>query len=101
MTPPTSTPVTPNSRVALVTGANSGIGRVTAVELALRGYSEAEIQAIATGQFRGIAKRSAEGTRIASEEGTPKKSAAADGGGAFEGFSLGDVLGVVKSLGKG
>jgi retinol dehydrogenase-12 len=38
MTPPTSTPVTPNSRVALVTGANSGIGRVTAVELALRGY---------------------------------------------------------------
>ena len=48
-----------------------------------------------------IAKRSAEGTRIASEEGTPKKSAAADGGGAFEGFSLGDVLGVVKSLGKG
>jgi retinol dehydrogenase-12 len=38
MTLPTSTPVTPNSRVALVTGANSGIGRVTAVELALRGY---------------------------------------------------------------
>ncbi len=70
-------------------------------ELAMRGYSEAEIQAIATGQFRGIAKRSAEGTRIASEEGTPKKSAAADGGGAFEGFSLGDVLGVVKLLGKG
>lgn len=31
MTPPTSTPVTPNSRVALVTGANLGIGRVTAV----------------------------------------------------------------------
>ncbi len=70
-------------------------------ELAKRGYSEAEIQAIATGQFRGVAKRSAEGTRIATEEGTPKKSAAADGGGAFEGFSLGDVLGVVKSLGKG
>ena len=70
-------------------------------ELVKRGYSEAEIQAIATGQFRGIPKRSAEGTRIATEEGTPKKSAAADGGGAFEGFSLGDVLGVVKSLGKG
>lgn len=70
-------------------------------ELAKRGYSEAEIQAIATGQFRGVAKRSAEGMRIATEEGTPKKSAAADGGGAFEGFSLGDVLGVVKSLGKG
>ena len=70
-------------------------------ELAKRGYSEAEIQVIATGQFRGIAKRSAEGTRIATEEGTPKTSAAADGGGAFEGFSLGDVLGVVKSLGKG
>jgi len=70
-------------------------------ELAKRGYSEVEIQAIATGQFRGIAKRSAEGTRIANEEGTQKKSVAADGGGAFEGFSLGDVLGVVKSLGKG
>ena len=70
-------------------------------ELVKRGYSEAEIQGIATGQFRGVAKRSAEGTRIATEEGTPKKSAAADGGGAFEGFSLGDVLGVVKSLGKG
>lgn len=70
-------------------------------ELAKRGYSEAEIQGIATGQFRGVAKRSAEGTRIATEEGTPKKSAAADGGGAFEGFSLGDVMGVVKSLGKG
>jgi len=70
-------------------------------ELAKRGYSEAEIQAISTGQFRGVAKRSAEGTRIATEEGTPKKSTAADGGGAFEGFSLGDVLGVVKSLGKG
>lgn len=35
---PGTTPVTPNARVALVTGANSGIGRVTAVELALRGY---------------------------------------------------------------
>ena len=62
-------------------------------ELAKRGYSEAEIQAIATGQFRGVAKRSAEGTRIETEEGTPKKSG--------EGLSLGDVLGVVKSLGKG
>ena len=62
-------------------------------ELAKRGYSEAEIQAIATGQFRGVAKRSAEGTRIATEEGTPKKSA--------EAFSLGDVMSVVKSFGKG
>jgi len=35
---PATSPVTPNARVALVTGANSGIGRVTAVELALRGY---------------------------------------------------------------
>ena len=35
---PATVPVTPNARVALVTGANSGIGRVTAVELALRGY---------------------------------------------------------------
>ena len=62
-------------------------------ELSKRGYSETEIQAIATGQFRGVAKRSAEGTRIATEEGRPKKSA--------EGFSLGDVMGVVKSLGQG
>ncbi len=70
-------------------------------ELAKRGYSDAEIQDIATGQFRGLAKRSAEGTRIATQEGTPQKSAATDGGGAFEGFSLGNVMGVVKSLGKG
>ena len=62
-------------------------------ELVKRGYSEAEIQGIATGQFRGVAKRSAEGTRIETEEGTPKKSA--------EAFSLGDVMGVVKSFGKG
>lgn len=70
-------------------------------ELARRGYSEAEIQDIATGQHRGIAKRSAEGTRVASQEGVSQKSAPADGGGAFEGFSLSDVMGVVKSLGKG
>ena len=70
-------------------------------ELAKVGYSDAEIQAIATGQYRGIAKRGADGTRVASQEGVPQKSASSDGGGAFEGFSLGDVMGVVKSLGKG
>lgn len=35
---PGAASVSLNSRIALVTGANSGIGRVTAVELALRGY---------------------------------------------------------------
>ena len=100
---PPETPSQPIFREALVEekGKPPALPPQVTEELAKRGYSEAEIQAIATGQFRGIPKRSAEGTRIATEEGTPKKSAAADGGGAFEGFSLGDVLGVVKSLGKG
>ena len=30
--------ITPNGKVAIITGANSGIGRVTARELALQGY---------------------------------------------------------------
>ena len=70
-------------------------------ELAKVGYSDAEIEAIATGQYRGIAKRSAQGTRLASQEGVPQKSAPAESGSAFAGFSLGDVMGLVKSLGKG
>lgn len=70
-------------------------------ELAKRGYSNADIEDIATGQFRGFAKRSIEGTRIATQEGVPQKSVSADSGGAFEGFSLGDLMGVAKSLGKG
>ena len=100
-TTPPSSPAPPESVVVAKEQTPQALPPQVKEELAKRGYSEAEIQAIATGQFRGIPKRSAEGTRIATEEGTPKKSAAADGGGAFEGFSLGDVLGVVKSLGKG
>ena len=69
-------------------------------ELAKRGYSEAEIQRIATGQFRGVAKRSAEGTRIATEE-EHQKERGCRWGRCVRGFSLGDVMGVVKSLGKG
>lgn len=100
-TTPTSPPAPPESVVVAKEQTPQALPPQMTEELSKRGYSETEIQAIATGQFRGIAKRSAEGTRIATEEGTPKKSAAADGGGAFEGFSLGDVMGVVKSLGKG
>ena len=100
-TTPPSSPASPESVVVAKEQTPQALPPQMKEELAKRGYSEAEIQAIATGQFRGVAKRSAEGTRIATEEGTPKKSAAADGGGAFEGFSLGDVMGVVKSLGKG
>ena len=68
-------------------------------ELAKVGYSDAEIEAIATGQYRGIAKRSAQGTRLATQEGVPQKSAPAEGGGAFAGFSLGDVMGLLKKDG--
>lgn len=70
-------------------------------DLVKRGYTDEEIQDIASGQYRGIAKRSMTGARVATKDGVPHKSAAVDSGGAFEGFSLGDVMGVVKSLGKG
>ena len=90
-TTPTSPPAPPES--VGVAKQQAPLSPQMTEELAKLGYSEAEIQGIATGQFRGVAKRSAEGTRIATEEGSPNKS--------VEGFSLGDVLGVVKSLGKG
>lgn len=90
-TTPTSPPAPPES--VGVAKEQAPLSPQMTEELAKLGYSEAEIQGIATGQFRGVAKRSAEGTRIATEEGSPKKSA--------EGFSLGDVMGVVKSLGQG
>ena len=90
-TTPTSPPAPPES--VGVAKQQAPLSPQMTEELAKLGYSEAEIQGIATGQFRGVAKRSAEGTRIATEEGRPKKSA--------EGFSLGDVMGVVKSLGQG
>ena len=90
-TTPTSPPAPPES--VGVAKQQAPLSPQMTEELAKLGYSEAEIQGIATGQFRGVAKRSAEGTRIATEEGSPKKSA--------EGFSLGDVMGVVKSLGQG
>ena len=92
-TTPTSPPAPPESVVVAKEQTPQALPPQMTEELSKRGYSETEIQAIATGQFRGVAKRSAEGTRIATEEGSPKKSA--------EGFSLGDVMGVVKSLGKG
>ena len=90
-TTPTSPPAPPES--VGVAKQQAPLSPQMTEELAKLGYSEAEIQGIATGQFRGVAKRSAEGTRIATEEGSPNKS--------VEGFSLGDVMGVVKSLGQG
>ena len=90
-TTPTSPPAPPES--VGVAKQQAPLSPQMTEELSKRGYSETEIQAIATGQFRGVAKRSAEGTRIATEEGSPNKS--------VEGFSLGDVMGVVKSLGQG
>ena len=48
--------VQPNGKVALVTDANSGIGRVTARELALQGYRVF------------LACRSEQGTRLALED---------------------------------
>ena len=92
-TTPASPPAPPESVVVSKEQTPQALPPQMTEELSKRGYSETEIQAIATGQFRGVAKRSAEGTRIATEEGSPKKSA--------EGFSLGDVMGVVKSLGQG
>ena len=98
---PPETPSQPIFRESLVEekGKPPALPPQVTEELAKRGYSEAEIEAIATGQHRGIAKRGAQGTRLATQEGVPQKSAPAESGSAFAGFSLGDVMGLLKKDG--
>lgn len=71
-------------------------------DLARLGHSDEEIAQIVAGQYRpasaGETRKAAGGQPVVAQVGTAKQSAEPVKGSDFEGFSLGSVLGVLKSL---